>query len=468
MSLDSYKIQDSDIAAKGVISAPNKLTGTAQENKAVFDKLIREAVKGLYNSLIDALVGTGGAGEIGVTAITGVTGGDIQTVLGSLKTLLDTKAGDTATTAALALKSDKSVTNLHFKAVSLDSDTGVFTFTREDGTTVTIDTVLEKVATNWTYDADTQSLVLTLADGSTVSVPLSAFITETEFDDSSTITFTVTNHVVTAAIKSGSITDDMLDSDLITTLQGLVGAAADSATAAHQDEEAAKGYKQNASDSAGAAANSQTAAAASATLAQSYAEGGTNTRTGEDTDNAKYYKEQAAGSASSAAGSATAADGSAEDAEAWAVGQRDGTDVGDTDPTYHNNARYWAEIAEQAAGGGVTSFNGRTGVVVPQDGDYTKDMVGLGNVPNVTTNDQEPTYEAAANLTALSTGEKLSVAFGKIAKAISSLITHLADTNNPHSVTAAQAGAVAKDANSSVAFTMGVDAGGLYMVTPDE
>ncbi len=34
-------------------------------------------------------------------------------------------------------------------------------------------------------------------------------------------------------------------------------------------------------------------ATASATEAQSYAVGGTNTRTGEDTDNAKYYKEQA-------------------------------------------------------------------------------------------------------------------------------------------------------------------------------
>lgn len=34
------------------------------------------------------------------------------------------------------------------------------------------------------------------------------------------------------------------------------------------------------------------------------------------------------------------------------------------------------------AGGGVASFNGRTGKVVPADGDYTKDQVGLGNVDN--------------------------------------------------------------------------------------
>ena len=235
-----------------------------------------------------------------------------------------------------------------------------------------------------------------------------------------------------------------------------------------EDTDNAKYYKEQAGSFAASASGSATTAVSRATEAKSYARGGTDTRTGEDTDNAKYYKEQAAGSASSASSSATAADGSAKDAEAWAVGKRGGTDVGDTDPTYHNNAKYWAEIAEQAAGGGVTSFNGRTGVVVPLAGDYTKDMVGLGNVPNVATNDQEPTYEAAANVTALSSGEKLSVAFGKIAKAISRLITHLADTDNPHSVTAAQAGAVAEDANSSVAFTMGVDSGGLYMVTPDE
>lgn len=34
------------------------------------------------------------------------------------------------------------------------------------------------------------------------------------------------------------------------------------------------------------------------------------------------------------------------------------------------------------AGGGVASFNGRTGKVVPADGDYTKAQVGLGNVDN--------------------------------------------------------------------------------------
>lgn len=58
----------------------------------------------------------------------------------------------------------------------------------------------------------------------------------------------------------------------------------------------------------------------------------------------------------------------------------------------------------------------------------TKAQVGLGNVPNVATNDQTVTYTDSSTLTTLSSGEKMSVAFGKIKKAISDLISHIADT----------------------------------------
>lgn len=73
----------------------------------------------------------------------------------------------------------------------------------------------------------------------------------------------------------------------------------------------------------------------------------------------------------------------------------------------------------------------------------TADQVGLGLVPNVTTNDQTPTYTEAETATNLESGEKLSVAFGKIAAAVRALISHIANRNNPHGVTAAQAGAAA-------------------------
>lgn len=58
----------------------------------------------------------------------------------------------------------------------------------------------------------------------------------------------------------------------------------------------------------------------------------------------------------------------------------------------------------------------------------TKSQVGLGNVPNVATNDQTPSYTETTSLTKLSSGEKLSVAFGKISKAITDLISHIGDT----------------------------------------
>ena len=57
--------------------------------------------------------------------------------------------------------------------------------------------------------------------------------------------------------------------------------------------------------------------------------------------------------------------------------------------------------------------------------DVTKNQIGLGNVPNVATNDQTPTYTEASNLSSLVSGEKMSVAFGKIAKAVSTLISHI-------------------------------------------
>ena len=57
----------------------------------------------------------------------------------------------------------------------------------------------------------------------------------------------------------------------------------------------------------------------------------------------------------------------------------------------------------------------------------TKAQVGLGAVPNVGTNDQTPTYTQASTLTALKSGEKLGAVMGKLARAVRSLIDHLAD-----------------------------------------
>jgi len=115
--------------------------------------------------------------------------------------------------------------------------------------------------------------------------------------------------------------------------------AKDAAVLAKIAAETAQGLAEAARDSSGSYA----------TLARSYAKGDTESRSGEATDNADYYRGQAASSAIAAAGSATSAGLSKLDAEAYAIGKRSGVDVGDSDPTYHNNAKYYAGEASDSA-----------------------------------------------------------------------------------------------------------------------
>ena len=94
----------------------------------------------------------------------------------------------------------------------------------------------------------------------------------------------------------------------------------------------------------------------------------------------------------------------------------------------------------------------------------SKEDIGLGNVPNVTTNGQTPTFTRAGTLANLASGETMATAFGKIAKAVYDLIAHLSNKNNPHEVTAAQVGAAASGHTHSAADinsgTMAVARGG--------
>ena len=102
----------------------------------------------------------------------------------------------------------------------------------------------------------------------------------------------------------------------------------------------------------------------------------------------------------------------------------------------------------------------------------TKAQIGLGEVPNVSTNNQTPTYTKAEELSALSSGEKLSTAFGKIAVAVESLITHLKDKKNPHKVTLSQIKAAAeKHGHSAADITsgaLGINRGGTGATTASE
>ena len=109
--------------------------------------------------------------------------------------------------------------------------------------------------------------------------------------------------------------------------------AAKSAASAKASAESATTSKDAAATSAQNASNSANYARANATRAESYAIGGTSSRSGEDTDNAKYYAQQAKKSAETAAGSIT----------------------------------------------GVSSFNGRTGTIMPENGDYKAEQIAYDN-----------------------------------------------------------------------------------------
>lgn len=53
------KITDAQMDAKGVCAAPDILNGTAAQNKAVFDRLVRDLIAVYYNSLVDQLTALG-------------------------------------------------------------------------------------------------------------------------------------------------------------------------------------------------------------------------------------------------------------------------------------------------------------------------------------------------------------------------------------------------------------------------
>ena len=259
-------------------------------------------------------------------------------------------------------KAEQSDLLLAFKNISFNSQTGVFTITKFNDTTITIDTDIEKIAVNFDYDDDPtsahyQSLIITLDDGTVKYVDMSALLTQYEFTDTSTIHFSVTNGNVSANIINGSITTDYFAPSVMAAFTAQVNAAEGHA----EDSEAWAIGKKNGTD-------------VPSTADQYH-------------NNAKYYSE--------------VADDFSEDSEAWAKGTRDGVDVGSSDPTYHNNSKYYAEQAEASLANTVRSFNLRTGAVTPADGDYDISQIAptsgatAGQIPILVNNGttQEPNLE---------------------------------------------------------------------------
>lgn len=223
--------------------------------------------------------------------------------------------------------------------VTFEEKTGIITITKKNGSKITIDTQMEKIAVNFSYNAGTQQIILTLIDGTKQYIDLAALITQYEFLDSDTVAFSIDSAgKVSAIVKEASIQEKHLQPNYLADIKVEVAKAQASQSAAAKSES-------NAKASETAAATSESNAAASATKAQSYATGGTNSRTGEDTDNAKYYSQQSAQSQSAAATSADTASTKAEEAAANAA----------TAKTSADNAAGSANLANEKANSAANS-----------------------------------------------------------------------------------------------------------------
>ncbi len=108
----------------------------------------------------------------------------------------------------------------------------------------------------------------------------------------------------------------------------------------------------------------------------------------------------------------------------------------DTNLTYRWGGTGYVEISPSIAIGNTaeTAFRGDLGqqaynhtTANNNPHGVTAEQVGLGNVPNVSTNDQTPTFTEAKEVTVLTSGEKLALTLGKLAKVVSAFITHIAD-----------------------------------------
>lgn len=167
-----------------------------------------------------------------------------------------------------ALKVDKSAINGNIADWTMDETTGVITITKYNGEKVIFDLNIEKIPVEFSM-SDDGIITMTTEDGTQFTADIGSMIPVLTFEDSATIAVSVTgtgkNKTYSFSIKTGSVTDDMLQPNYLADIRV---------------------------ESANAYAYAQSANAKSV-LAESYAVGGTGTREGEDTDNAKYYMEQA-------------------------------------------------------------------------------------------------------------------------------------------------------------------------------
>ena len=149
-----------------------------------------------------------------------------------------------------ASKVDLAKANELVEEILWDESNGTLTVVKMNGSRAVIDTKLEKLAVNFTYNPQTQQLVITLDDGTVQNVDLSSLITEYEFLDSDTIAFEITGGKVKAIVKNGSITEDKLQPNFLADIKVESAKAVNSATNAKSSETNAAKSATDAKDSA--------------------------------------------------------------------------------------------------------------------------------------------------------------------------------------------------------------------------
>lgn len=185
----------------------------------------------------------------------------------------------------------------------------------------------------------------------TTSAPDSSYIAIDNGATTNKITIANYNTNANATAKSYAEASQRYSNDALAAKDGAVSAKNEAETLAN-----------TASSYANAARASADAAAGSASEASGYV------------GSAQASATNALASARAAEASAAGIDDQVKLAKSWAVGN-----TGVRADEAVNNAMYWAGQAASAAGGGVVSFNGRTGSVLPNAGDYSSDQIAHVN-----------------------------------------------------------------------------------------
>ena len=194
--------------------------------------------------------------------------------------------------------------------VTFEESTGIITITKKNGSKVTIDTQMEKIAINFDYNPTTQQIILTLIDGTKQYIDLSALITQYEFLDSDTVAFYIDKDgKVSAIVKEGSIEEKHLEPNYLAKIKVEVAKAESSQQAAAKSEINAKASENAAKASETAAKTSETNAKASETTAAKSATAAAISET-----NAKASETSASQSAATATSEAASASQSASTA----------------------------------------------------------------------------------------------------------------------------------------------------------